>query len=243
MAAPPHAGYVRITSKDPPLAVTARLGADRPSVDSGYGGWAEVERPRRSPLTTYKAPPGLHLTLPLLLDGWSSGRSVERDLARIERMAKPGSANADPPKVKIATTGSAVPYQGRTWVIASIDWGDALMNANGNRVRQAFTLYLFEYVEDVHLTEKSAARRRRASAAAKKTKSGAAAKRITAKRSSKAKPKRTRASDDDDFGAGEDLLAIAARELGDADRWREIAELNGLRDPRAIAPGQTLRMP
>jgi nucleoid-associated protein YgaU len=39
------------------------------------------------------------------------------------------------------------------------------------------------------------------------------------------------------------LLAIAARELGDADRWVELAELNGLRDPRAITPGQVIRLP
>ena len=46
-----------------------------------------------------------------------------------------------------------------------------------------------------------------------------------------------------EFGAGESLVEIAADELGDASRWREIAELNGLRDPQAISPGQVLRLP
>jgi nucleoid-associated protein YgaU len=31
--------------------------------------------------------------------------------------------------------------------------------------------------------------------------------------------------------------------LGDARRWREIADLNGIRDPRAITVGQVLRLP
>ena len=44
-------------------------------------------------------------------------------------------------------------------------------------------------------------------------------------------------------GLGDDLLSVAARELGDADRWVEIAQLNGIRDPRTIAEGQVLRLP
>jgi nucleoid-associated protein YgaU len=42
---------------------------------------------------------------------------------------------------------------------------------------------------------------------------------------------------------GEDLLSVAARELGDASRWHEIADLNGIRDPRAITRAQVIRLP
>lgn len=237
----PPIGYVRIFSRDPRLSVTARLGDDRPNVESGYGGWEEVERPRRSPLTTFKASPALRVSLPILLDGYASGTEVEAPIARLERMARPVAANGEPPRVFYDARGSALPYQGRGFVIDSISWGDALMNSRGNRVRQAATLALLEYVEDVYLAQKSAANRRRAKATAAKRKQGAPAKRITAK---KVKAKRIgKAATDDDFGTGEDLLAIAARVLGDADRWVEIAQLNGLRDPRAIAPGQVLRLP
>jgi nucleoid-associated protein YgaU len=113
------------------------------------------------------------------------------------------------------------------------------MNDNGNRVRQAVTLTLQHFVEDVYLARRSAANRRRAKKAANK-KPGAATKRVPVK---KAKPRVTRRRGVVAFGDGEDLLSIAARELGDADRWLEIAEANGIRDPRSLSEGQVIRLP
>ena len=43
--------------------------------------------------------------------------------------------------------------------------------------------------------------------------------------------------------AGQSLWRIAAAELGDGERWTEIAELNGLDDPNAIREGDVLRLP
>jgi|GEM_PF-1905606 len=42
---------------------------------------------------------------------------------------------------------------------------------------------------------------------------------------------------------GETLSKIAAEQLGDASRWREIAELNSISNPSAINVGQELRLP
>lgn len=42
---------------------------------------------------------------------------------------------------------------------------------------------------------------------------------------------------------GDTLSGIAARHLGDGGRWRELAEINGVADPRTIRPGQRLRLP
>lgn len=43
--------------------------------------------------------------------------------------------------------------------------------------------------------------------------------------------------------SGDTLSAIAARELGDPNRWQEIADLNGIQDPRALRVGQVLQLP
>jgi hypothetical protein len=244
--AAPRVGWVRISTNDPPLSVTARLSEERPNVEAGFGGWEEVVRPRRAPITTFRAPPGLRLTLPILLDGWAAGRSVEREVSQLQQMGRPGASDGDPPRVRLDATGNAIPYLKRVWVISELAWGDALMNSAGNRVRQQVTLSLLEYVHDVYLAERSAANRRRKHKATAKTKHGARSKRRVVKRSAKPKPKpkaHALAAAADDFGAGEDLLTIAALELGDADRWIEIAQLNGIRDPRAVAPGQVLRLP
>lgn len=42
---------------------------------------------------------------------------------------------------------------------------------------------------------------------------------------------------------GETLDRIAAMHMGDATRWRAIAEINGIEDPMALRPGRTLAIP
>jgi LysM domain len=43
--------------------------------------------------------------------------------------------------------------------------------------------------------------------------------------------------------AGDTLWDIASRELGDGNRWREIAQLNNVTDPATLRPGRQLRLP
>lgn len=242
VAAPP-AGWVRVSSKDPPVSLTVRLADARPDISAGYGGWAEVARPRRRPLSVWTGSPGLRMALPILLDGFQAGRSVERDIAQLERLSLPTAADGAPPRIRLAARGGAVPHQDRVWVVDALTFGDgAIMNDAGDRTRQPATLALLEYIADVRVNEKSRTTQTRAQAARAKAKAGAARKRIVAGHG-KPKTSHKRAASSSSFGAGEDLLSIAARELGDADRWIEIAQLNGLRDPRAIAPGQALRLP
>lgn len=246
MAAKPPIGWVQIRSADPPVTLQARLSADKPNVDAGYGGWAEVTRPRRRPLSVWIGSPGLRLTLPILFDRFRDGVSVERQIAQLERLATPTASDGSPPHLKFSARGAAVPHQARTWVIDTLTWGDALMNANGNRTRQQVTLSLLEWIADIRVRENSPAKLARARTKAVKTKSGAANKRVVASHARIVKSKTSllaSSTSASTFGDGDDLLSIAARELGDANRWIEIAQLNGLRDPRAISAGQVLRMP
>lgn len=242
----PPLGIVVIRSTDPPANLWVRLGAERVNVESGYGGWVEVARPRRAPITFWTGSPALRMTLPLLFDAYRAGTSLERQIATLERLATPNASDGAPARIRLVARGGIVPHQDRAWVIDSMEWGDGLVNRQGNRTRQAVTLSLLEYIADVRVKEKSPANLARARAAAAKTKAGAANKRVVAARGKAKKATsslRATTNPDEDFGLGDDLLTIAARELGDADRWVEIAALNGLRDPRAIRPGQVLRLP
>lgn len=271
MPTAPEVGYVIIWTDDPPAQVIARLGDERPEVSAGYGGWEEVERPKRTTVTTWKGQPARRLTLPILLDGFAANVPVEYAIAQLERMALP-LPGGEPPTVRFNAQGNHLPGKALVWVVDDIQWGDAIMNAGGERVRQAATLELLEYVSDelikARTLSKSAAERRRFLAQRKRAqKSSARAKRKAVARSRKSARKRKKGGSGAhhshramllagepevealtvDAGAsafeGEDLASIAARELGDPRRWREIADLNGIRDPRAVKVGQILRMP
>lgn len=242
----PPVGFVAIWSDDPPATVVARLGAERPDVSSGYGGWDEVARPRRTTVTTWVGQPARRLSLSILLDGHYAAASIEDTIRRLERMALP-RAGGQPPSVRLLARGSHIPYTELRWVIDTLEWGDAIMNAAGNRTRQAATLTLLEYVSDDLIgagTRESSAQRRRSKArraSGRNRKKNAREKRKPAGRNRRSHSTGLRASTP--AYEGDDLMAIAARELGDARRWHEIADLNGIRDPRAVTIGQILRLP
>jgi hypothetical protein len=262
----PAVGFVVIWTDDPPAQVTARLGDERPEIEAGYGGWEEVARPRRTTVTSWVGQPARRLSLPILLDHYAANAPVERDIRKLERMALPRHGG-EPPTVRFNAKGNHVPGKSLTWVIEGITWGDAIMNPDGERVRQAATLALLEFVSDdlidARTLSKSAAERRRFLAQRKKArKQEARDKRKAVARSRRSARRRKKKSgstggvsafaamdatvvEADNVTAfdGEDLMAIAARELGDVRRWREIADLNGIRDPRAVKVGQVLRMP
>ena len=42
---------------------------------------------------------------------------------------------------------------------------------------------------------------------------------------------------------GDTLDVIAARILGDVTKWQKLAIINAIRDPRALTPGQIIRLP
>lgn len=254
-------GWVVIRSQDPPRRLEARV-VDRANVTDGFGGWEEVTRPKRTPLTVWRSRPPLHMDLPLLFDGLAVNRSVERDVADLQRLAAPFASDRRPSRIRLNARGTFIPFLDRTWVISSLGFGDGAMNRNGVRVRQEVTLSLLEFVEDVRLAEQSAANRARFKAAAAKLQEGAASKRVVAGRDTTAptnaggraaEPVPAPVFAPTEFaavkqpaahvGAGYDLLRIAATELGDANRWTEIADLNGIRDPRSIVPGQVIRLP
>lgn len=244
MARKPRLGWVTVRSVDPPITITARLAADRPNVTQGYGGWTEVIRPMRSTMTVWSGSPSLRMDLPILFDGWQAGLSVERSISALERLGAPSASDGWPPRLSISALGNGVPHQGRRWVLDTLTWGDALMGPQGNRQRQQVTLSLLEYVSDVRVTQDSPSQLQQMKAAATKTASGAARKRVVAGRArgsgfQAGTPGTVTAG----FGEGDDLLSIAAKELGDAKRWPELAKLNGIRDPRSIVPGQVIRLP
>lgn len=169
-----HPGTITFTSENPDRSFSVLAGETTPQTTSGYGGYETRARPRRRPLTSWVGFPALTIEVPILFDAFSdrenpelepAGKSIERDIATLELMAGRGKGGGkhEPPRLTLDGPGNLIPpSEDIKWVIEDIAWGDALVNSRGNRIRQAATVTLLQYVRDNSLHAVSVANRRRA---------------------------------------------------------------------------------
>lgn len=222
-------GYCALQAEDDSsLSVLTELGDGAPRVVEGFGGWEAVERRGRIAMTHWTGYAPLKIELELYLDDFAAGKSIEPAITILDGLAGRGqrSTGGRPPLIIVDTAG-VMPYDVRTfpdtrWVIDQLDYSadeeEASVNSVGNRTRQAVGVTLLQYVDDARLQNAELAARIQLQAKRK------SARMYTVK-------------------AGENLITIARAKLGNADRWTEIAKVNGLRDPRAVKAGARIRLP
>lgn len=201
----------------------------------GVGGWDRVPVDRGKETVRFAGTPIHTATLAVLFDRWervftvtgagefSSTRSVEDLVGVLHLMALPPGgprSGLEPRKVRVVGDRAGA-LASLTWVIQDVrylDDDDVVWLPGHARARQGVEVELWEHSRPaVVLTPaQQAAPPAAAAAAAEQTHT---------------------------VVAGDTLSAIAARLLGDGQRWTEIAELNGVRDPRALQVGAVLRIP
>jgi len=186
-------------------------------VIDGYAGWEVIDRPKRRALTYWKGSNPVRLQVPILIDNFIEGTTIEPKCRMLEKMAGLTHDGDQPPTIQIHSNG-VVPHDyeeanQNKWVIETLDWGDAIRNHAGNRVRQAATITFLLYTDATSLKRLG------------QRLGGGGIKLYVVKTSDKS------------------LRTIAKKQLGDSKKWREIASLNGIRDPKAIFAGQRLRIP
>lgn len=234
MASIPQAAHIILQTLEPVNGKTLTLevpaGEGSPTVTDGYGGWEVVNRPFRTGLTVWRGFSPIILSVPLLFEGFDEGKSLEGDIEVLELMAGRGRDGGPvrPPPVLRLHSGSIftdrdsglIPANYRTltdssivWVINDIDWDDSpLRNSSGNRIRQACTVTLMQFVGPEKL----------AIPAAKGKTGTTGVKTIRVKQ-------------------GDTLRSLAKKYLGDSDRWTEIKRTNNLKSSK-LKVGQTLKI-
>jgi hypothetical protein len=147
--------HVTFASRSPRLSVRCYPGEGAPEVTGGYGIINNVARSQRRSLTRWSGSEPVTLSIPILLDGYRRGRSVEQEKTNLERMAGIGGMN---PRVKITGTGKLVPHADEwEWYVTGIDWTGELLDVFGRRVRQFGVVNVCQVVDAA--TEKSLAKR------------------------------------------------------------------------------------
>lgn len=186
----------------------------------GIGGWGKIGRQQRQSITHWLGQDGYELTVPVVFDGFAEDRSVEQGIARLEQLGRRGAGDEHPPVVEI---DGPLPHTDLPWVIQDVAWGAQDRREDGRRVRQHAVITFWEHIDPDLTVDK----RQRSAAHQSQDRNGhkgGSHKTYTVKR-------------------GDTLSSIAARKLGNANRWRAIADLNNIRDPRNIRIGQVLRLP
>lgn len=136
--------FYRFTRLDTNEDVIMKRDADAPKLISVGGRWNIVNRPRRTSITTYDGNDPYRMDVPILFDGWDTGRSMEDAISILNQMRIPPADFASPPQVKVE---GAIPVKGGTWVIEGIDEGDTVIWHEDNyRLRQNAVVHLLQFV-------------------------------------------------------------------------------------------------
>jgi len=196
------------------------------AVVAGYGGWNKVARPRRKALTEWQGRDPMSLEIPFTIDRLADGAggAVEGSIRILEKMAGIDAGDPQPPTLRLQSYPSGLIPHGFgaaphvRWVIETLGWDreQTIINAEGQRVRQNGTITITQFVEDVHLRQLSIAGRGKARKGRKRV-------HVVKK--------------------GDTLGKIALKYLGSARKWKQIAKLNKIRDPKRIKIGQRLKLP
>lgn len=192
---------------------------DLPSI----GAWSEQSRPDEKPVVEFEGMTNRRVLFTLRLDGYPD-RIVEPAITRLKALA--GRRAKGKPPHEIAFDYGPV-GRGATWVIQELEPLDGeLRNSRLQVIQQDFSVVLLEFTDaEIALTP--------------------------------VERHRKKGSDDKDGGGGkghdrhriyvvkkgDTLQSIAQRLFGDRRRWKEIAKLNGIRDPDRLEPGQRLKIP
>lgn len=222
---------LRIVPVDPPgPPLIVELGPDPFKATTGDNGWSFIKRPKRSSFTHYEGVDGYVVTGSVVFDGFEDERSVEAEIEKLRALGRERvGVRREPPVVKVE---GAFPLSWLHWVLQSMDPGDEIRRqSDGARTRAFFTLTFLQHLSaDLVVSRPTPA----AAVAQRPAPSPTAAAAAGAAPASGGRTYTVR--------GGDSLSAIAARELGSANRWHEIYDLNGLKST-TIQVGQVLKLP
>lgn len=211
--------WIRPANKKSKLEVRCLLGPDAIQVIDGYAQWQTIARPKRRAITEWTGTNPLKVSISFVIDYTGDtaelpGLRCERDIRDLEEMAGLNfDGDVRPPELVWDANAPHDNSQAShlTWIIVTLTWGDVMYNTAGNKVRQAGTMELSQFVADEFITATGSGKNRKKTGASTKLKKKS---RYLVKKSDK------------------DLKQIAQNELGNANLWTEIAKLNGLRSPK-----------
>jgi LysM repeat protein len=258
-----NADLITITAIDPKgPSVQCRHG-DGSSKYTGQNGWQFTQRPRRVSMTEFMGYDPYTLIVPVIFgNGFDKSVNIEPSLEVLRGLGRNEvGPRIEPAVLKIKCP--AIPLTWLTWTLQDMVFNVEYRNQDGSRYYASMSLTFFEYVPTDLVATKAA------KSIAMKTVSTRQVQ--TASSLTTTPPLGGGGAGSPGFGLSptaphpgdnptllsetpmsgntyvvkkhDTLETIAHKQLGAARYWKQIAKLNGIRDPKAIEVGEVLRMP
>jgi hypothetical protein len=211
---------IKIVASEPKIEIEVPVGNFGARLVGGLGGFAEVERQDDVSATDWVGQAALRQDISILLDGYATGDSVERELNSILKLGRDPNGERVPPVFRV---WGPVYYEGKAWVLPpdgiDLDGGEIepiRRPGNGELLRQEVILHLLEF----NPPDTIRIRGKQIGVSGNVAVGGT----YTTKK-------------------GETLHEIAARLFGDWTLWKEKLGGNGIADPnRKLPAGKVLKI-
>lgn len=215
---PPHE-TLTITCRNPPLQMSIRMGDGPATPTAGVAGWEEIQRIEDRAMTSRVGLPAFQQDVPIMLDGWIEGKSVEPRLRKLLSL-----------KHSVFVAEGPIFESGSKFVFGDEpEYGEMIRRTDGTLVRVRLTLKLMKFVRP-----DLAGHERKHKAKSERGRIG--------------NPAKSGGTPFPGFrytcSAGDTLVKIAVKCYGDRSRWKEIGKLNHITDPhRKLDAGKVLKLP
>jgi nucleoid-associated protein YgaU len=134
---PPHE-KLRLVCSNPKVDIEVSLGDGPATPTAGYAGWEDVSRVNRRAMTSFQGLPALQQDVPIMLDGYREGRSVERPLEEVLSLGGNSIFTA---------IGPMIFESGKRFVFGDEpEFGEMIRNVSGALLRVRLVLKLKQYV-------------------------------------------------------------------------------------------------
>lgn len=128
---------LHLISLDGQLDLKLNMGDGPATPTAGLAGYETVPRVRRKAMTAFSGLEPFSQDVPVMLDGFREGRSIERQLEKLEEFGGPTKFHAYGP----------IHRAGDVYVFGEDpEYGEAIRDEDGTLLRQRLTLKLMEFV-------------------------------------------------------------------------------------------------
>lgn len=218
---------------NPQAGVTLEL-MDSPKLDPGLPRWSEVERPRRQNVLRWDGRSVLRQTFSVMFSGAvdrATGElaNVGPRVDQLHALAMPANGS-EPPVCYLTGTGYGT-SRDYLWQVETLEPGEAWRRGPDGGIGQiSYSVGLARYlatdvlVQAILPPSPAAASNARAANATATPAKASTGRTYTVRK-------------------GDTLAKIAAAQLGNAARWRELSALNAIPNPNLIYPGRVLKLP